>query len=678
MNILSNKLEITFNRENIDRDFDIYMVSKEKGSYFYTNVLDRALIEHKAKSVVYGKSNHWYVMFGKNELDHMKFKSLLEEEEPDSIINKVDVLKEDSIYQNILTQLLFNTLAAPTRADMTFNNIGGNLYYFRDAFMQKYPKSFYALEVKVTYHSFLSLKVKTFTCLQNVYGKTKSPRFLFDDKSGRFRKRLSNDTVDESKLYVEKALNSKKKNTTPFLDFSSYEKFCNSRVGVCAEFMEDVKTCLSDYINVEFGGYKDYKSFSAEDHGFEVKEYGALLREKGVCILDEVKDEKSTMLLEHIRYELKEFYDVDCFCNRYLEGAYIIRIIHEEEYYENCGLRDPHQDVKFDDIVQHATIENFKLKSGDKVDAALRKVVQELIIKGDIMDKKLSTVNWNMLTRDIKFVKAKVYWKTEKDKKSKQYEYYRMTIHPTGDFEIDMYDSADFTEDEEWISIHETYTKYDVEWKDREVEGIVYYDFHNMNVIMRTEQTTLPNLFKLANALKLSDKENLVNVEIIKEALDEFKNLNGQYSGTEEVEKIDCLLQRCASDEIKIKAILAEVSIKKKVMEQFNAYLCQTRGILLHPTPKAAGIKEEYFNAVLDIKYFYSNNNLYYFVGTKDKALQQSLNNACILREVVATGEDLFLQDLFQLMAVEFVRNGQYTVVPFPFKYLNEVIGKYR
>ena len=92
MSILSNKLEITFNRENIDRDFDIYMVSKEKGSYFYTNVLDRALIEHKAKSVVYGKSNHWYVMFGKNELDHVKFKRLLEEEEPDSIINKVDVL----------------------------------------------------------------------------------------------------------------------------------------------------------------------------------------------------------------------------------------------------------------------------------------------------------------------------------------------------------------------------------------------------------------------------------------------------------------------------------------------------------------------------------------------------------------------------------------------------------
>ena len=56
-----------------------------------------------------------------------------------------------------------------------------------------------------------------------------------------------------------------------------------------------------------------------------------------------------------------------------------------------------------------------------------------------------------------------------------------------------------------------------------------------MNVIMRTEQTTLPNLFKLGNALKLSDKENVVNVAVIKETLDEFKKLNSQYSDSESV-----------------------------------------------------------------------------------------------------------------------------------------------
>lgn len=676
MSILSNKLEIEFNREKIDRDFDIYMVSKEKGHYFNTNVLDRALMEHKAKAVVYGRGSRWYVMFAKNELDYSKFKELLEEEEPDSTINKIDVMKEDSVYKYILAQLLFNTLAAPTREDMMFNNISGKLYYTRPAYMERMPKTFYALEVKLTYTCFLTLKVNTFSCLENVKGRVKGARFLFDETSGRFRKQLKGDNVSDSKLYVEKTLNPKKKNTVTFLDFSNYKEFCDSKVGVYVEFMKDVRECLSDYIVISFGGYDEYENFSVTNNDFENQDYGLLLNQRGVCVIDMVDDDKSKLLLEQIQKELKEFYGVDCYCNRYLEGAYIIRIIHNEEYYENNELPDPHQNVKHDEIIQHATIENFKLKAGDKVDAALKKVVQELIIKGDIFDRKLSTVNWNATDKAIKFVKAKSYWRKANDRNVKEYNYFRMTILPFGEFKIDTYDSADFTEDEEWNVIHENYKKYDEDWKDRDVEGIIYYDYSNMNVIMRTEQTTLPNLFKLGAALKLSDKENMVNASVVKEALDEFRKEYPTDANLDEIKALDSLLSNYESEDVKIGTILHEVSIKKKGIKNFNRYLFQTRGILLHLTPKAEGIKEDYFESVLDIKYFYHGDKLYYFVGTKDKALQQSINNACILREVISTSEEIFMNDLFQLLAVEFVRNGQYTVVPFPFKYLNEVIER--
>lgn len=676
MSILSNKLELDFNRENIDRDFDIYMVSKESGNYFSTNVLDRALTEHKAKAVVYVRGSRWYVMFAKNELNYSKFKALLEEEDPDSIINKLDVLKEDSMYKNVLAQLLFNTLATPTREDMMFNNISGKLYYTRPSYMEKMPKTFYALEVRLTYTCFLTLKVKTFSCVENIKRRVNGPRFLIDETSGRLRKQLKGDNVSDSKLYVEKSLNPKKKNTVAFLEFTNYKEFCDSRVGVYVEFIEDVRACLSNYITVSFGGYEEYEGFSVENNDFENQDYGALLNKKGVCVIDMVDDDKSKLLLEQIRKELKDFYGVDCYCNRHLEGAYIIRIIHNEEYYENNELPDPHQNVKYDEIVQHATIEKFKLKAGDKVDAALKKVVQELIIKGDILDRNLSTVNWNITDKPIKFVKAESYWRKVNERNVKEYNYYRMTILPSGKFELDTYDSADFTEDEEWNAIHETYKKYDEDWKDRDVEGIVYYDYANMNVIMRTEQTTLPNLFKLGTALKLSDKENMVNVSVAKSALDEFKQICPEDANLAEIETLDSLLCNYEVEDVKIGTILHEVSIKKKGIKNFNRYLYQTRGILLHLTPKAEGIKEDYFESVLDIKYFYYGDKLYYFVGTKDKALQQSINNACILREVITTGNEIFLKDLFQLLAVEFVRNGQYTVVPFPFKYLNEVVEK--
>lgn len=47
-----------------------------------------------------------------------------------------------------------------------------------------------------------------------------------------------------------------------------------------------------------------------------------------------------------------------------------------------------------------------------------------------------------------------------------------------------------------------------------------------------------------------------------------------------------------------------------------------------------------------------------------------------LLREinVFLLGEELEYEEALPLMAVEFVRNSQYTVLPFPFKYLREYI----
>lgn len=79
----------------------------------------------------------------------------------------------------------------------------------------------------------------------------------------------------------------------------------------------------------------------------------------------------------------------------------------------------------------------------------------------------------------------------------------------------------------------------------------------------------------------------------------------------------------------------------------------------------------------MDIKYFedidYSGNDQFnYFVGTKHNGLHTSVHNACIVRKVISSGEKIVFLKLLSLMAVEFVRNNQYTVLPFPFKYLRE------
>ena len=60
-----------------------------------------------------------------------------------------------------------------------------------------------------------------------------------------------------------------------------------------------------------------------------------------------------------------------------------------------------------------------------------------------------------------------------------------------------------------------------------------------------------------------------------------------------------------------------------------------------------------------------------YYVGPAKSNLKLSIHNASIVRQVQAE-EEVEFQELLPLMAVDFVRIGFYTVLPFPFKYLRE------
>ena len=84
--------------------------------------------------------------------------------------------------------------------------------------------------------------------------------------------------------------------------------------------------------------------------------------------------------------------------------------------------------------------------------------------------------------------------------------------------------------------------------------------------------------------------------------------------------------------------------------------------------------EDELLTACLDIKYMSINDKkARYFVGTIGEGMQQKISDACPIREIEANESDpLFFDELLPLMNITFVRNGQLTVLPFPFKYLRE------
>lgn len=679
--LLSNKLELEFIKEAIDRDFDIYMISKEKGNYFNTNILDEASKEFKAKSVVYYFGNRWYVLFKKDEAPYEAFKATLAKEDAESIITKIDVFappkSERSIYSHVLAQLLFNILKVPSRKDMTFSNISGKLYYFKRKIINSNSiyNSFYAIRISLTTNKCLKLEVKTFSNKKEVKNYEKRTKYIFDAKSGQFRRKLKGDKVPESEVYIENSPFPTKKNTVDYLRFKNYNQFENCRVAVYAEFMNDVANVLNSYIKIKFIENNDYNTFSNNDKEFENKDYSLFLKKRGICIIDEIEDDDSKRLMEQIKLELLKSYQVECDCNQYRDKAYVIRIIHNKDYYEDDN--DPHKSSDKFNIVQHVTVEDFKTKEKSQLNIMVRKIIQELIVKGDLYDKKISTVNWN-IWNPIKFVKVRKFTIDDERKNNKKNSYciyYRMTIYPDGTFDIDSYNSRQYTPDEEWDFIEKAYEAYSKIGQYREVEGMVYYNYENINVILKTDLRTLPNLFKLKEVLKLSDRSKAVPLTILKEALEEFKTIKG-YSDKEEINILTQYLNDWKEETITIGAIwdIKEITIKKKILKEFNRYLYQEKGILLHPTPKDKEYREDYFNSILGIKYFYENDKFYYFVGLKDKDLKLTVPRACIIREVVSTNNKIIFEDILPLLEVEFVRNGPNTVLPFPFKYLNEVI----
>ena len=84
-------------------------------------------------------------------------------------------------------------------------------------------------------------------------------------------------------------------------------------------------------------------------------------------------------------------------------------------------------------------------------------------------------------------------------------------------------------------------------------------------------------------------------------------------------------------------------------------------------------MREELLTSIVDVNFYKDEEDVNYYVGTAQDKLFYSSNNAVLIRKVESVlGSDLVFDELLPLMNVTFVRNGQLTVIPFPFKYLRE------
>ena len=79
--MLTNRINVTYNIENIDADFDIFRVEKSNKDYYKYNILDSAVYEFKAAAVQWTFGATALVLFRKGEVTEKQFKESITKEQ---------------------------------------------------------------------------------------------------------------------------------------------------------------------------------------------------------------------------------------------------------------------------------------------------------------------------------------------------------------------------------------------------------------------------------------------------------------------------------------------------------------------------------------------------------------------------------------------------------------------
>lgn len=687
--MLTNRISVDYNMENIDADFDIFRVEKANKDYYKYNILDSAVYEFKAAAVQWTFGATALVLFRKGEVTEQQFKESIMKEYEDVKIQKIDLFDSEQCkcfqYQKrLLAQLLINSMRTPKHDAFRYSNLTGKLFYHDPAW--KYKDRFIRfLEIVIDPGMYLNLNHETFKRVENENLGT----HVIDPKTGEFRKKLKSDT--NVTTYKKGSLKHNHFRVDNF-DMTDYTHFCKSKMGIMEQFLKDVKENLSKYISIELMEREDAREFDIsnwEKAGISDSEYGELLKKKGVVIVDEIGTEKSKKIVNSLSVELLEHYGVEVTIGDLTLEAYNIRIIHNEEYYIENELPDPHNNIK-GYIVQHMTeeAEHFTESSGSS--PAVRKIVQELIIKGDVKERFISIYDWKRLdsgkswtfilrerrktefgenTRHVNFANIEV---------KNYFDYYRLQIDCNGKMDFDSFCDADNEVSEEWEKICCAYDL--VESKQfrvkNKIDGLFYSDIDNIHAIIETREKTLPNITALMNMLRETDEKQKVQKDVLIQAMNDFELAYQDYYENVELWK-EKLLEK--EEMITKKEVKKVLNMRTNAASLFNRFFHEKFGIWIF-----GEWRKEEFDAIyqignlLNIKYEYNDNDyddghtFVYYVGAKSKRI--SYPNACCMRKVVSFGDEIEYEELLPLMVVEFVRNNQYTVLPFPYKYLREYI----
>ena len=594
MDITLNQFDIEktiFDYNIINSLYDFYLIENE-GKTFKpdSNILFEASLNKDILSIQYTVGSSFLIMLKKSNLNKNVINQLIEKynSENENNLKQKQLTAPFEKFPHSLLQLFFNALAKSS-SNESCSNIGGKLYYFSET----RSKQVYCVQLKINSDYTFELKSKTFTeALEN----NKQRRFILQTNNTL----IPADKNNKQKQYVDFQYKNKKHVVT-FLETKSLQEFEISKVGIFYKLLQKFNKSYGDCIKLELKKENDWNKLevksSASQKVKHIERIQKILENKAINIVDKIQDASSKYFCEQLRttYDsmLKNI-EVNI-TTKTKSNALNVCVIHNKIYYEiNKDEKDTYESSeKY--VLQNITLEDFANHKGEVSEAACLVVLNELIVKEDLIkNHKITITDWS----SYNFDKNLIFCWHEKDDDNKNH-YYFMDIKPNGEFEIgektkDLFNQEQFEKIEEIFELNnmkaERHNKYNEKYK-----GLVLNDKDEINIIQDTSLFMMPDYSLIGHDLK-----------------------TGKISRSK-----DSLIK--------------------------------------------------YFGGCLDIYYKSSDDCVLYSSGQIGSGMNTKVAKAAHVRKFISyKGAPLFFQNYLETMNVTFIRNGQLTVMPFPFKYLRE------
>ena len=464
-----NQFIVSFNYENIMDEFDVYESSninyKSYAKYFnqLKDEVKEALSIIYLRGKVYILTKKGFILNG-TELDIKK-----------QMIHNLGWSKEF-----ILFKLLVHANIAIKDKKVIFDSDG--LFYIVKPSKRVYETVLVNIKESRDKQIYFTLNAKNFIAKKHNKNK-KERRDKYRDNRGVLI-RIKKEEEPKQYFVKQKDFDGYKRSHVDFLQ-TDWTKRQVTKIDVLIRFLKDIRSNLKQYFDV---GLKeiDFEEFKLEGSSIkrneEIMNLIKIKLSKGSLVIeDSVKDNRSQKFINEVKQIIEEDYGSTLTLEKIRNSKSSFNLlITESKESEN----DPYSEIK---KLPKAT-QNILLKNLDTTKTILPVLLKELIVKQDILNRKISIPHYQEVNK-LTFY----YFKTNKE----PYEIYKMILDKN---------SIDLQKIENRVSLFEEDEKgyiqkifFEAEQNNSEAELIIKNEYGDVNIITKTNYFPIPNIEDVAN-----------------------------------------------------------------------------------------------------------------------------------------------------------------------------------